>query len=253
MAADGNGGTTLSDEQVERYAKNRGVLYVGGTRVILTLGLRQEAYDAWEADPRPAVIRQVMLDAGIDEREIGRGIACALAKSFRQYGRPTRSNAPTRGSERLVRGAGWYLEHPGEEREPVAAGTSRDDTEAAGACREALVATTSDKHDTAVAKDAGREAVADDEKRDAAAVATDETGDAAEAEETGHEALVATDPDAGTRHGQGLTDEQVSRYAQNPGVLWVGPSCLILTLGLRRAAYDAWEADPRPDAVRAVL
>jgi len=103
-----DGGWELDDAQVEELSANPNVAWVGARCLILTLGFRQELYDLWEADSRPAVVREAMIGAGIDERSLGRDLAHEITRKFRANGRPTRSNPPTPAQREagVVPGAG---------------------------------------------------------------------------------------------------------------------------------------------------
>ena len=56
-----------------------------------------------------------------------------------------------------------------------------------------------------------------------------------------------------SRDKKAFTREQIERIAANESVRYVGESTILLTLELKRRAYEAWEQDPHAGAVRSVL
>ena len=84
----------LTPEQIGRLAANERVLYVGERTLVLTLEFRTELYRSWELDPGTATVRAGLVAAGIDERELGFGLAHEIERGFRRSGAPKRSRSP---------------------------------------------------------------------------------------------------------------------------------------------------------------
>lgn len=104
---------SLGPAQIGRLAASEAVRYVGERTLVLTLAFRRSLYDAWEANPGVEAVRGGLLAAGIDEGELGFGLAHEVERGFRRHGRPSRSNAPSASDPTVVPGAGLALEGDG--------------------------------------------------------------------------------------------------------------------------------------------
>ena len=100
------GRRTLTPDEIRRYAALRCVQYVGERTLVLTLDFRRSLYEAWEREPSVATVRAGLLEAGIDERDLGFKLSHDLERGFRRSGRPSRSNAPKASDPTAVPGAG---------------------------------------------------------------------------------------------------------------------------------------------------